>query len=56
MPGLDVDEAEFGEELANERQHVVGDVLALRAADEEGRFLEADGGGVLEWEVAHVGE
>jgi len=54
MPSLDIDELEQGEELPDDGYHLVGDILAQRAADEEGRFAEAFLRWVLEGEVAHV--
>jgi hypothetical protein len=54
VTGLDIHHAEAREELADEGYHVVGHVLALSTADEEGRLLEAYLAGILEGEVAEV--
>lgn len=56
MPGLDVDELEAGEKLADDRYHLIRDVLAPRAADEERGLVEADFLRRLEGEVAQVVE
>lgn len=56
MPGVDVDEREAREELADQGQDLVGDVVAAGAADEQRGPLEAGGGRVPEGEVAHVAE
>lgn len=54
MAGVDVDDLEQREELAHDGQHLVGDVLALGAPDEERGPLEAHPAGLLVGEVAHV--
>ena len=51
MPGLDGDELEAGEKLADDRYHLIRDVLAPRAADEERGLVEADFLRRLEGEV-----
>jgi hypothetical protein len=56
VPRLGIDHLKHGEELADERDHLVRDVLALGAADEERGLKEAHGGRVLEGEVAEVVE
>jgi hypothetical protein len=56
VPGLDVDELEAREEAAYGGQHLVRDVLALRAANEERRLLEPRLVRVTEGEVAQVVE
>lgn len=56
MPGLDVDQLEERKELADDGNHLIRDISALSAADEERRLAEAHGGRVLEGEVAHVVE
>lgn len=54
VAGIDIDHLEPREKLADDGDHLVGDVLALGSADEQSRFLEADRGRILEGEVAHV--
>ena len=56
MAGVDVDELEAREEAADEGDDLVGHVLALGAADEEGRALEAGAVRVREGEAAHLVE
>ena len=56
MAGVDVDELEAREEAADEGDDLVGHVLALGAADEEGGALEARTLRVREGEAAHLVE
>ncbi len=56
MASVDVDQLEEGEELADQRDHLVGDVLALRPADKQRGLRKADLVRVLEGEVAQVVE
>lgn len=56
MAGLNVHHLEPREESADERNGLVGHVLALGAADKQGGLLEPGLLGVLEGEVAHVVE
>lgn len=56
VPRLNIDEAEPREELADQRQHLVGHVGALRPSYEQRRLPVPDLLGVLEREVAHVVE
>lgn len=53
---VDIDQLKLGEELANQGDHLVRYVLALRAADKQRGLEEAACAGVLEGEVAHVVE
>lgn len=54
MTGLNVDEAETGEELSDEREQFVWNVGALGAPDEKSRFLEPDRVWILVGEVSEV--
>lgn len=56
MAPLDIGHLKEWEELPHDGQHLVRDVLALGAPDEQGRLLEPVLAGVLEGEVAHVGQ
>lgn len=56
MAGVDVDDLEEREELAHERQHLVGDVPAPGAPDEKRPPREPGPGRVLVGEVAHAVE
>lgn len=56
VPRLGIDHLKHREELADERDDLVRDVLALGAADEQRGLEEAHGGRVLEGEVAQVVE
>lgn len=54
MPSLNIDELEQREELPYQRYHLVGHVLAMRAADEQRALLEPHLGWIPVWEVAEV--
>ena len=56
MPRIDIDQLKAREELPDDGDHLVGDIAALGAADEERGLGEAHGGRVFEGEVAHVVE
>lgn len=47
-------ELKVGKEAANSRDHVVRDVVASRAADEEGWLLKGSGERCVEGKVSHV--
>ncbi|KAJ3566686.1 hypothetical protein NPX13_g7038 [Xylaria arbuscula] len=54
MPSIDIHELEPREEAADDGYGLVGDVFALRAADEQRRLLEAPLVRVAEGEIAQV--
>ena len=56
MASFDIHQLKVGEELADQWDHLVGNILALRPADEERGLQEAHLRRVLEGEVAEVVE
>lgn len=56
VPSLDIHQLEIGKKLADQRDHLVRDVLAQCSAYEKGRFQEAHLGRILEWEVTEIVE
>ena len=56
MARLHIDELEAREKLPDQRNHLVGHVLAARAADEQRRLLKAHLARVLEGKITQVVE
>ena len=56
MSRVDIDQLKARKELPNDGNHLVRNISALRAADEERRLRKSHGSRVFEGEIAHVVE